>query len=257
MKPEPPSASHSLVNQLPDWLPDSVSELNNDYQQRITCLAENAQWLDTAIAGVKIRVFELVLKPAVQLVAQLRFSHGHSPLPMGGHCNLEMLIQQGRLSCPSGELDTPWYYRFPDSQGCNSTEFSLQRTLELDPQESVLAYTAIGQMAPSDTEWRCIDTSDETRWLPGPVDGVDVLPLHGHGTGNVMLVRWNQTVAFKTRLDPQGEELLVMKGAVSDSQGIYRRGSWIRNPVVAWQSWGAEAGTIVYYKNGHFPALPA
>lgn len=122
----------------------------------------------------------------------------------------------------------------------------------MDPAEPALLYLAIGQMQDSDTQWRRIDTENAENWFPGPVDGTDVLPLHGHGSGNVMLVRWNKTAAFKTRIDPRGEELLVVKGAVYDSKGLYPAGSWIRNPIVAWQAWGAKSGTVIYYKNGHF-----
>ena len=104
----------------------------------------------------------------------------------------------------------------------------------------------------SDTQWREIDTDNEENWFPGPVDGTDVMPLHGHGSGNVMLVRWNKTAAYKTRIDPRGEELLVLTGAVYDAQGFYPEGSWLRNPIETWQAWGAKAGTVAYYKNGHF-----
>jgi len=45
---------------------------------------------------------------------------------------------------------------------------------------------------------------------------------------------------------------VVLNGAVYDAQGFYPTNAWIRNPVPAWQSWGARAGTLVYYKNGHF-----
>ena len=83
-----------------------------------------------------------------------------------------------------------------------------------------------------------------------------MLPLHGHGSGNVMLIRWLGAVAFRPRLDPLGEEVLVLEGRLHDADGTYPAGSWIRNPVPAWQSWSGDAGTLVYYKNGHFATAP-
>jgi hypothetical protein len=124
------------------------------------------------------------------------------------------------------------------------------------PDEPALLYVAAGQMLSTDSEQRRLDTHVASRWLPGPVDGTEVLPLHGHGTSNVMLIRWRGAVAFKPRLDPMGEEVLVLSGMLYDAGGHYPAGSWIRNPVEEWQSWGAQEGTIVYYKNGHF-AEPA
>ena len=120
-------------------------------------------------------------------------------------------------------------------------------------QEPALLYLAAGQMLNSDAEQRRMNTYDETRWLPGPAEGTEVMPLHGHGTGNVMLIRWTQRASFRPGLDPMGDEVLVLNGVLYDDDGDYPEGSWIRNPVEAWQSWSAEAGTVVYYKNGHFP----
>jgi len=68
-------------------------------------------------------------------------------------------------------------------------------------------------MQNTDNEPRHINTRKEDLWFPGPV---------------------------------------VLNGAVYDAQGFYPTNAWIRNPVPAWQSWGARAGTLVYYKNGHF-----
>jgi len=114
-------------------------------------------------------------------------------------------------------------------------------------------FLSLGQFATSDGETRRINTHDETKWLPGPEEGTEVMPLHMHGTSNSMLLRWTTDASFRPRLDPLGEEILVLSGTLCDDEGHYPTGAWIRNPVEAWQSWSADAGTVIYYKNGHFP----
>lgn len=113
----------------------------------------------------------------------------------------------------------------------------------------------LGQMSETDQELRHISTSDQNLWLPGPAEGTEVLPLHLHDTKSVLLIRWNEPAYFKPQLDPCGEEIFVIKGTLHDAYGSYDRGSWIRNPIPAWQAWGGHPGTLVYYKNGHFPSV--
>ncbi len=118
--------------------------------------------------------------------------------------------------------------------------------------EGCLLYVSAGQLVNSDKEKRRIDTSDQSRWLPGPVDGTEVMPLHMHKGSNAMLIRWLEDASFKPRLDPLGEEVLVLEGELYDTDGRYEQHSWIRNPVSHWQNWHGKQGTLVYYKNGHF-----
>ena len=244
--------SDQAPRELPIWLAQQLRPINTDVEQRVVCLPDDAQWLDTDLRGVQIRVMEFVEATQPRLAAQLKFHHNHDCLPMGRYPALEILIQQGHLTTALGDYHADDYLRLPTPGDSEGNEVVIQRARSMVAKEPALLYLAAGQMQLSDTEWRKINTADEALWFPGPVEGTDVLPLHGHGCGNVMLVRWNQTVAFKTRIDPRGEELLVVKGAVYDAQGYYPQNTWIRNPISAWQSWGAKAGTMVYYKNGHF-----
>jgi len=237
---------------LPDWFTEPLEPLHTDFNARVVCYPSDEQWLRTSLEGVEIRVMEHVPGLRPRLALQMRINEPHQPIILSDYPDLEILIQAGRVTSRLGHYRANQYLRLPQRLDEDERDLVCQRASSMDPTEPVLMYLAIGQMRDSDTEYRRIDTSDEANWFPGPVEGTDVLPLHGHGSGNVMLVRWNNTAAFKTRIDPLGEELLVVKGAVYDAQGFYPEGSWIRNPICAWQAWGAKAGTVIYYKNGHF-----
>jgi len=246
--------------ELPWWFANQQPPVNDNFEQRIVSLPQHARWQSTQLPGIEIRVLEYVPGDKTRLTAQLRLAPDFSPAKLGDNPDLEILMQRGELESAMGVYPAGLYLRLPVTGDSHLQTLTLRCGNDRGGQPDTrsgqaapaLLYLAAGQMLTTDTEQRRLDTSDDSRWLPGPVEGTQVLPLHGHGTGNVMLIRWLADVAFKPGLDPMGEEVLVLHGKLHDAQGEYPAGSWIRNPIAAWQSWGAVAGTVVYYKNGHF-----
>lgn len=251
--------------ELPWWFTTEIPAVNDDFEQRVVCLPQHTRWHSTQIPGVELRLLEFIPGSRPRLTGQIRLSADHSPAVIADNPDLEILVQRGELESSMGVYPAGLYLRLPLSQDHHLQELTIRCTESptlhngrvptvSGPEEAALLYLAAGQILTSDTEQRRISTNDPSRWLPGPADGTDVLPLHGHGTGNVMLIRWNTTTQIKPRLDPMGEEVLVLRGTLYDENGRYPAGSWIRNPVSSWQSWHADKGTVLYYKNGHFAA---
>ncbi len=248
--------------ELPWWFTSEIAATNDDFEQRVVSLPDEARWHSTQIDGVQLRVLEYIPGTTPRMTGQVRLDPGHSPALLGDNPDLEILVQHGELESSMGVYPAGLYLRLPltGDHHLQALTFRCSDVPGNGPFEPpndmsdncALLYVAAGQMLTSDTEQRRIDTNDDSRWLPGPTEGTDVLPLHGHGTGNSMLIRWNRRVEIKPRLDPTGEEILVLSGTLQDALGQYPAGSWIRNPVEAWQNWGAVPGTVVYYKNGHF-----
>ncbi|MEE9320714.1 MAG: cupin domain-containing protein [Granulosicoccus sp.] len=237
------------------WFPDHTPPVNDEYSQRVVMRPAEVSWRATKLADLEIRILEHI--PTIRLTAQLRLKTGARPQPITFNQGAEIFIHRGELEMPQGIFPAGLYLRLP--AGCDETADQLiLRTIETSnvvtpaSEDGLLIYLAAGQIAETDTEQRRINTNDDSRWLPGPVDGTEVLPLHGHGSGNAMLVRWHKKGAFRPRLDPFGEEVLVLKGKLYDSHGSYTAGTWIRNPVPAWQTWAGVEDTVIYYKNGHF-----
>jgi len=247
--------------ELPWWLTNAMAPVNENFDERIVSLPQYGQWRATQLPGIDLRVLEYIPGDDPRLTAQLRLEPKFSPARLGDNPDLEILMQRGELESLAGIYPAGLYLRLPvtGDEQLQSLTLKCSRSSNGDGQISnelkqpALLYLAAGQMLTSDSEQRRIDTHEDSRWLPGPTEGTEVLALHGHGTGNVMLIRWSEMASFKPGLDPMGEEVLVLKGMLRDVYGEYPAGSWIRNPVETWQSWGANAGTVVYYKNGHFP----
>jgi len=249
----------SDVGSLPAWFDKSrATPLNYDMTERVVIPAKAAEWAPTTRPGIDMQVLEFIDGPSPRLSAWLELTADYAAVSLGPGANQEMLVIHGSLRAGSERWPSGHYVRLPARGEKRVDQLSLERHADTgkDTPGRALAYVASGHIPASDTERRIIDTTDESRWLPGPVTGTEVLPLHGHGSSNVMLIRWLAAVAFQPRLDPLGEEVMVISGCLHDAMGSYPAGSWIRNPVPAWQSWAGDAGTIVYYKSGHFAIAP-
>lgn len=119
-----------------------------------------------------------------------------------------------------------------------------------------IVFVKYNQFLSNDNGTRIIDSTDTDHWLPGPVEGIEIRPLHVYDTESIMLLRWHHAAEFKPNLNPRGEEILVMNGLLQNRDHLYRQFSWIRNPIEDWRKWHGNTGTLIYYKSGHFPDDP-
>lgn len=156
---------------------------------------------------------------------------------------LEILILEGSCRHKNKSYSSGHYLRIPDTSPV---------TADSDNCKLFIKYN---QFMHGDSGERIIDTTEESKWLPGPAEGIKIRPLHVFNTESIMLLHWEQADEFRPNLDPQGEELLVIKGLLQNKNHLFKPCSWIRNPVEDWRSWHGSTDTLVYYKSGHFPQL--
>ena len=242
------------LSDLIDISSDQWVERNADFHKRVEMPAliasETNSNIPSAQKSPQIQIMESVssTKAGVQrsritAVVNLQAS-GVDRLPVA-NTGIEALVLQGDL-CVSAEqmteVGTGKYIRIP-----------AMSNVDLHSENGCQLFIKFGEMVDSDEGIRHIDTLPSDNWLPGPAEGTEVIPLHVYEGRSILLIRWSEAAWFKPQLDPQGEELFVIKGVVHDALGSYGVGSWIRNPVPVWQAWGGHPGTIAYYKNGHFP----
>jgi len=157
--------------------------------------------------------------------------------------DIELLLLKGQISCNGVVYDRGGYLRLP-----TTTDIRLDTDCTL--------FIKYNQFLKGDDGERSIDTQLADKWLPGPVDGIEIRPLHVFDTESIMLLRWYHTAEFRPKLNPRGEEILVIDGLLQNRDHIYRPHNWIRNPIEDWRRWHGNSGTIIYYKSGHFPDDP-
>lgn len=231
------STNHHPPRAVPD-----IKSLYDDFDQRVVVATETLEWLPTESPGVTIRPLEIVLQEPLRLTMVVSFKPGASYRLRDHFGSEELLVLDGTLAVGEQHYGVGRYIRHPH---CNNRVYH--------SREGCTLFVKLGEFAQGDDAVRVIDTDSSEDWLPGPVDGTEVLALHMHDTRSILMIRWLHDATFKPGLDPQGEEIFVVRGQLFDADATYAQHCWIRNPVPAWQEWSGTAGTLVYYKNGHFP----
>jgi len=290
MSKSPFSAAVQTDHHWLPWLPDNFAPVHADFSHRVVSRPDQAIWQPSAVPGLLMHVLDYVPGEPDRLTALFRLTQGSVSAAFVLKTGVEMLITKGELQDEINAHRAGWYLRvatsgtqtgtvatgdlcFRQSLNCKSGNagsgvagsnggagvadaggaFDEHRApAGIVRQPAGELYLATGHLADTDAENRRINTRDESRWLPGPIDGTEVMPLHGHGSSSALLVRWQEAAEFQPRLDPLGEEVYVLAGVLHDDEGTYPAGSWIRNPVPSWQSWAGKPGTVIYYKSGHF-----
>ena len=245
-----------FADQLESWQSSDVLShpLNGDLSIRTVASADDAVWQPCPINNTEVRLLEYRDGSNPRFTALLRLVPGATESDLGYWRRLETLVLNGSLNLAESIIEesealSGSYIRLPE----------LKQALYLNsgnphwPLEGQL-YVAFagGNYSENDEEPRLIDTQIEEAWLPGPIDAVEVLPLHVHGSASAMLLRWTDVATFQPTIDPKGEEILVLSGSLADERGRYEPGTWIRNPEISWQHWSGTPGTVIFYKSGHF-----
>ncbi len=247
------SKHEQFADQLDAWRSSAVLShpLHGDLALRVVALPEDARWQPCPIPNTEVRLLEYRGGSNPRFTALLRQTQNIDACDLGYWRRLEVMVLGGALDLTDSVADGGNYVRLP----------ALEHPLQFIPgkpfwplQGHLYVAFSGGNYLKDDDERRSIATDVPDAWLPGPTNGIEVLPLHVHGSANVMLLRWTQTASFQPQLDPKGEEILVLSGALADERGRYEAGTWVRNPEVSWQHWSGAKGTVVFYKTGHFNA---
>ena len=223
--------------------------VNADFDKRAVVLSEAEPWQPSPLPGVERRLLDRVGEEVaratsiVRYAANSRFSaHTHG----GGE---EFLVLEGVFSDEHGDYGPGSYLRNPP--GSSHTPFS---------REGCTIFVKLWQMVPEDQVFVNIDSTRET-WLPGLVEGLEVMPLYerggARGAESVALVRWQPGTRFQAHGHPGGEEILVLEGTFSDEHGDYPKGAWLRNPPGSAHTPYSEEGCTIYVKTGHLVGMPA
>ena len=80
------------------------------------------------------------------------------------------------------------------------------------------------------------------------------MPLYAGARESVALVKLEPGALLERHHHPAGEELWVLKGVLEDDDGVYRKGTWLRNPPDSSHAPRSRAGCIFYSKTGHLGA---
>jgi anti-sigma factor ChrR (cupin superfamily) len=214
-------------------------KLNADRTQRAVVFSEKLPWVDSPMPGVQRRMLERDGEEVARATTIVRYAPGSyfSAHTHGG--GEEYIVLEGVFSDENGDFGPGTYVRNP--VGSSHTPHS---------KAGATILVKLRQMDPNDQTQVTIDTT-QAEWLPGLVDGLQVLPLHAYGTEQVALVKWAPGTHFQQHRHWGGEEIFVLEGTFADEYGVYPKGTWLRNPPDSVHTPFSEAGCVIYVKTGH------
>ncbi len=218
-------------------------DLHADLDQRVALNTAGLPWTPSPMAGVERRILDRRGGEVARATSIVRYApgsrferHSHG----GGE---EILVLEGTFSDELGDYPAGTYLRNP--VGSSHAPFS---------ELGCTILVKLQQMHPADQQRLVIDTNNNAAWLPGLVNGLEVMPLHAFGSEHVALVRWAPGTRFQPHGHRSGEEILVLDGVFQDEHGTYPAGSWLRNPPGSAHRPWSEFGCTIWVKTGHLPA---
>ncbi len=214
-------------------------KLHADRSQRVVVESEALPWLDSPMPGVQRRMLERDGEEVARATSIVRYAPGSyfsEHIHGGGE---EFFVLEGTFSDEHGDYPAGTYVRNP--VGSKHRPWSAAGCTIL---------VKLWQMHPDDQQQVVIITG-QTSWLPGLIEGLEVMPLHSYGTEQVALVKWAPGTQFQRHTHYGGEEILVLEGVFEDEFGSYPQRTWLRNPSGSSHTPFTQDGCLIYVKVGH------
>jgi anti-sigma factor ChrR (cupin superfamily) len=216
-------------------------DLHADLSERVVLDTHALAWQPSPMAGVERRLLDRRGEEVARATSIVRYAPGSHFEPHGHPGGEEILVLEGTFSDEHGDYPAGSYLRNP--VGSSHAPFS---------EAGCTILVKLYQMHPGDQQRLVIDANSGV-WVPGLVNGLEVMPLHGYGSEHVALVRWAPGTVFQPHSHPSGEEIYVLSGVFQDEHGTYPAGSWLRNPPGSVHRPWSEPGCTIWVKTGHLP----
>ena len=218
--------------------------LRADFGQRAVVTPDQYEWVPSPAPGVERMMLDRVGEEVARATSIVRYA-ADSRFPAHEHGGgEEILVLDGEFGDEHGRYPAGYYLRNPIGTG-HSPRIG---------GDGTTIFVKLHQFAADDTAQLAIDTG-KGGWTPGPINAVEIQPLHRHRNENVFLLRWAPDTAYPEHLHAGGREILVLDGAFHDEDGHYPRGSWIRYPDGSrHRPYTLAEGALLYVKEGHLPS---
>ena len=228
-------------------------KLHADLNERVVVFAEDLPWMDSPMAGVQRRMLERDGDEVARATSIVRYapnSHFSAHTHGGGE---EFLVLDGIFSDEHGDYGPGTYVRNP--VGSSHTPYSkdgctiLVKLWQMHPHDQT-------RVAIASSSTHLTNATSQAEWIPGLVPGLSVMPFHAYETEHVALVKWAPGTTFQRHQHWGGEEIFVLDGVFEDEQGVYPKGTWLRNPPSSVHTPFSRDGCVIYVKTGHLESTP-
>jgi anti-sigma factor ChrR (cupin superfamily) len=215
--------------------------MNMDRTQRVCIDTHALDWEASPMAGVWRKKLEREAAESGQVTSVVRYEPGTGFRPHDHPLGEEIHVLEGVFGDEHGDYPAGTYLRNPPGSRHQPR-----------CEHGCVIFVKLNQFDEQDRETVRVYTADAA-WLPGAVEGLEVMPLHSFGVEHTALVRWAPGTVFQPHLHPGGEEIFVLDGVFQDEEGAYPAGTWLRNPPWSRHHPFSEAGCTLLVKTGHIP----
>lgn len=215
---------------------DREEPVNVHFGRFVRVDTERMPWRGSPADGVLRKRLELIGVGTPRLTTLVRFAPG-SEFPEHVHDGgEEFLVLEGTFSDTRGDYPAATYVRNPP--GSRHATWS---------NEGCTLFVKLRQFSPDDGATVVVDTRDSP-WQAGPVKGVTMLPLHSHGGERVWLLRLSRHAVTRREDYPDGLEILVFEGELTDDHGDHPARTWLRYPAGSTVTFSSQWGCLLYAK---------
>ena len=215
---------------------------NADLALRAVIYTPNQPWIDSPLPGVTRRQLERIGgEMAHRATTIVRYAAGSSFCAHQHDLGEEFLVLEGTFSDESGDFSSGMYVRNPP--GSQHQPYS---------RNGCTILVKLRQFQTDDDQFVRIDTNRGI-WQPTQQPGLEQLALFSSDREQVTLQRWAANTRIDTHSHANGEEICVLEGQLSDEQGDYPAGTWLRQPPGSSHTPVSNTGCTLYVKTGHLP----
>jgi anti-sigma factor ChrR (cupin superfamily) len=213
--------------------------INADFSQRVVMATKDMPWIPSPQAGVERRMLDRIGGEVARATSLVRYAAA-STFPAHDHAlGEEFLVLDGVFSDEHGDYPPLTYVRNPPLS---------RHSPRTAPGCTI--FVKLRQM-PLSEKARLVIDSTTASWQPAEQAGLTILPLFQAAGENVALERLDAGAAHRESDCPGGEEIFILSGDLSDDNGTYGAGTWIRNPPGVRHSFGSSDGATYWVKRGH------
>ncbi len=216
-------------------------QLHADLTKRAVVDSTELDWVASPLAGVERRMLERDGDEVARATTIVRYAPESYFDPHAHALGEEYIVLDGTFSDEHGDFGKGFYVRNPP--GSSHRPHS---------KEGCTIFVKLRQMDPSDDVQVNIDTT-KGDYVETGVPGLTVLEVHKDEREQVGFFRFAPGTKVPHHEHIGGEEFFVIEGSLSDANGTYTAGTWVRQEHGSSHEVFSEEGCLLYTKSGHLP----
>ena len=214
--------------------------VTDNIKERVVINTEALDWVQTNSQNITQKIIARTNNGSYERITSLvRYVAGAIYSPHSHPYGEEVLVLEGSISDEKGDFLTGSYIRNPP----NSFHQPYSRY-------GCIIFTKLNQMSASEERTIYQGTQDR-RWMPSVLKGIDTINLYSDISETVELVRYQAGLSIPHSHYQKGEEIFILEGQLQHKENLYLKGSWIRTYINSEGSFFSKTGCVFYRKTYH------